>query len=78
MIEMEYADGGALDQYLSRLSSPMSEYSILPVLEQMASALDYIHHRDKPILHRCQPYFSRNIGHCHDLFFLFIYSFFFK
>lgn len=69
MIEMEYADGGALDQYLSRLSSPMSEYSILPVLEQMASALDYIHHRDKPILHRCQLYFSRCIEHRHDFFY---------
>lgn len=52
MIEMEYADGGSLDQYLLRLSSPMKESDILPVLQQLASALDYMHHRERPILHR--------------------------
>lgn len=52
MIEMEYADGGSLDQYLAQRTRPMIESEILPVLQQLASALDHIHHRDKPILHR--------------------------
>lgn len=50
MIEMEYADGGTLAQYLSRLEKDLEEREILLIFQQMLSALKYIHVNN--ILHR--------------------------
>lgn len=50
MIEMEYADSGTLAQLLSRRSTRLSEYDILVLFEQIASAISYMHQHN--ILHR--------------------------
>ncbi|XP_029199657.2 uncharacterized protein LOC114964483 isoform X1 [Acropora millepora] len=50
MIEMEYADGGTLAQYLGKLEKDMEERDILIIFQQMLSALKYIHGNN--ILHR--------------------------
>ncbi|XP_048580556.1 uncharacterized protein LOC5518663 isoform X2 [Nematostella vectensis] len=50
MIEMEYADGGTLAQYLTKLEKDMEEKDILNMFQQMLSALKYIHNNN--ILHR--------------------------
>lgn len=50
IIEMEYADGGTLAQYLAKLEKDMEERDILIIFQQMLSALKYIHGNN--ILHR--------------------------
>ncbi|CAH1787997.1 unnamed protein product [Owenia fusiformis] len=49
MIEMEYADGGTLAQYLVR-DKPMEEKEILSIFQQIVAALRHIHEHN--ILHR--------------------------
>ncbi|XP_065064010.1 uncharacterized protein LOC135690390 isoform X1 [Rhopilema esculentum] len=49
-IEMEYADGGTLGQYLSKLEKELDEKEILLMFQEMVSAIKYIH--DHNILHR--------------------------
>lgn len=51
MIEMEYADGGTLAQYLSsRAEQPIEEKVILDMFQQMVAAIKHIHGHN--ILHR--------------------------
>ena len=50
IIEMEYADGGTLAQYIQKRESPIQEHQILYMFHQMAQAVGYIHSRK--ILHR--------------------------
>ncbi|XP_054713786.1 LOW QUALITY PROTEIN: serine/threonine-protein kinase Nek8-like [Uloborus diversus] len=50
MIEMEYADGGNLAQYLSQMKSPMEEKEILLLFKQIVAAIKHMH--DHNILHR--------------------------
>eukprot|EP00118_Oscarella_pearsei_P007211 m.34505 g.34505 ORF g.34505 m.34505 type:complete len:1380 (+) comp31989_c0_seq3:167-4306(+) len=50
MIEMEYADGGTLAEYLSHSTKELEEKEILMMFQQMADALCYIHSNN--ILHR--------------------------
>uniref|UniRef100_A0A182PIQ4 non-specific serine/threonine protein kinase n=1 Tax=Anopheles epiroticus TaxID=199890 RepID=A0A182PIQ4_9DIPT len=52
LIEMEYADGGTLAQMLDgrSQSEPLPERFVLIILEQLASALSYMHSQN--ILHR--------------------------
>ncbi|GAB6032380.1 hypothetical protein CHUAL_011021 [Chamberlinius hualienensis] len=50
MIEMEYADGGNLQEYLSRLESRMDEVTVLNFFQQIASAVTHLH--EKHIIHR--------------------------
>uniref|UniRef100_A0A7E4W2J0 non-specific serine/threonine protein kinase n=2 Tax=Panagrellus redivivus TaxID=6233 RepID=A0A7E4W2J0_PANRE len=50
MIEMEYADGGTLAQYLARCTDYIPEAEILYMFEQMCSAVAYLH--DNNVLHR--------------------------
>ena len=52
MIEMEYADGGSLDQFLSNQTQPLSELQVLLIFQQIIHALRYIHTLKKPLLHR--------------------------
>ncbi|XP_065886059.1 serine/threonine-protein kinase Nek8-like, partial [Dysidea avara] len=50
MIEMEYADGGTLAQYLNKQEKSLSEPDILNFFKQMVDALRFLH--DHRILHR--------------------------
>eukprot|EP01135_Chromosphaera_perkinsii_P004071 Nk52_evm2s268 gene=Nk52_evmTU2s268 len=50
MIEMEYADGGTLAQYLEVLDQDMAETEVLVMLRQMVEALQHIHMNS--IMHR--------------------------
>ncbi|KAI1708403.1 protein kinase domain-containing protein [Ditylenchus destructor] len=50
MIEMEYADGGTLAQFLSRQTEYIAESQVLFMFEQMISAVSYLH--DNNVLHR--------------------------
>lgn len=50
VIEMEYADGGTLSQYITRAKSPISELEILTLFKQIVSAIHYMHEHN--ILHR--------------------------
>ncbi|XP_014670621.1 PREDICTED: uncharacterized protein LOC106811496 [Priapulus caudatus] len=50
MIEMEYADGGTLTQFLAKQTEPLEEKYILNLFQQMVSALRDMHEHN--ILHR--------------------------
>ncbi|CAC5359325.1 Serine/threonine-protein kinase nekl-2,Probable serine/threonine-protein kinase nek3,Serine/threonine-protein kinase Nek1,Serine/threonine-protein kinase Nek6,Serine/threonine-protein kinase Nek7,Serine/threonine-protein kinase Nek8,Serine/threonine-protein kinase Nek11,Serine/threonine-protein kinase Nek3,Serine/threonine-protein kinase Nek4,Serine/threonine-protein kinase Nek9,Serine/threonine-protein kinase Nek5 [Mytilus coruscus] len=50
MIEIEYADGGTLSQYLSQRDKPLEEREILVMFQQIVSAIKHIHEQN--ILHR--------------------------
>lgn len=50
MIEMEYADGGTLAQFLSTQVEDIAEYKILDMFRQMLEACKHLH--DHNILHR--------------------------
>ncbi|GFT47521.1 hypothetical protein NPIL_194351 [Nephila pilipes] len=50
MIEMEYADGGNMAQYLAQMKSFMEEKEILLLFKQIVSAIKHMH--DHNILHR--------------------------
>lgn len=50
MIEMEYADGGTLAQYLAKCQGPLSEETVTDLFAQMLSAVAYLHHNS--VLHR--------------------------
>lgn len=51
MIEMEYADGGTLSEYLAaRKTNLLHERQILEIFLQMSEAIQCIHQRN--ILHR--------------------------
>ncbi|KAK9504134.1 hypothetical protein O3M35_010537 [Rhynocoris fuscipes] len=50
IIEMEYADGGTLLQYINKCKSPLSEIEILNLFKQIALAIKYMHEHN--ILHR--------------------------
>ncbi|KAL3886394.1 hypothetical protein ACJMK2_026392 [Sinanodonta woodiana] len=50
MIEMEYADGGTLAQFLAQQEKPMEERDILSLFQQMVAAIRHIHEHN--ILHR--------------------------
>uniref|UniRef100_A0AC34QWR8 Protein kinase domain-containing protein n=1 Tax=Panagrolaimus sp. JU765 TaxID=591449 RepID=A0AC34QWR8_9BILA len=50
MIEMEYADGGTLAQFLARRQEYVAESEIMYMFEQMLSAVAYLH--DNNVLHR--------------------------
>ncbi|GIY41712.1 hypothetical protein CDAR_428491 [Caerostris darwini] len=50
MIEMEYADGGNLAQYLAQMKSFIEEKDILLLFKQIVSAIKHMH--DHNILHR--------------------------
>uniref|UniRef100_A0A914WAL0 non-specific serine/threonine protein kinase n=1 Tax=Plectus sambesii TaxID=2011161 RepID=A0A914WAL0_9BILA len=50
MIEMEYAEGGTLAQFLSKRESRLEEREILHMFQQMISAVCYLHHNS--VLHR--------------------------
>ncbi|CAI4223109.1 unnamed protein product [Auanema sp. JU1783] len=50
MIEMEYADGGTLAQYLAKSQTFLSEEIITDLMVQMLSAVSYLH--DNSVLHR--------------------------
>lgn len=51
MIEMDYADGGTLAQYLNkRADQPIEEKLILDMFHQMVAAIKHIH--GHKILHR--------------------------
>ncbi|XP_071033835.1 serine/threonine-protein kinase Nek8 isoform X3 [Parasteatoda tepidariorum] len=50
MIEMEYADGGNLAQYLAQMKTSLDEKDILLFFKQIVSAIKHMH--DHNILHR--------------------------
>ena len=50
MIEMEYADGGNLAEFLAKQNIRMEEKDILDILYQMVSAIRYMHAHH--VLHR--------------------------
>ena len=50
MIEMEYADGGNLAEFLAKQTVRMEEKDILDILYQMVSAIRYMHAHH--VLHR--------------------------
>lgn len=50
MIEMEYADGGTLSQFLELRNKPFDEGDLLDLFEQMISAISYLH--ENCVLHR--------------------------
>lgn len=50
MIEMEYADGGTLAQFLSSRDHSIEEKKILEMFTQMVAAMRHIHGHN--ILHR--------------------------
>ena len=50
IIEMEYADGGTLAQFIQKRESSIPEHQILYMFHQMVQAVGYIHSRK--ILHR--------------------------
>lgn len=49
-IEMEYADGGSLAQYLTQRVKRIDEREILMIFHQITSAITYMHQHH--ILHR--------------------------
>ncbi|XP_023209430.1 uncharacterized protein LOC111612447 [Centruroides sculpturatus] len=53
MIELEYADGGTLAQYLGQLKRPLGEHEILILFQQIVSAICHMHEHN--ILHRQIP-----------------------
>ena len=50
MIEMEYADGGNLAEFLTKQTARIEEKEILDILYQMVSAIRYMHAHN--VLHR--------------------------
>ncbi|XP_007907859.1 serine/threonine-protein kinase Nek8-like [Callorhinchus milii] len=50
MIEMEYADGGTLAQYLAQQDGELEERDILNLFHQMVAAISYLHEHN--VLHR--------------------------
>ncbi|XP_048418462.2 uncharacterized protein LOC125467089 isoform X1 [Stegostoma tigrinum] len=50
MIEMEYADGGTLAQYLAQQGQELEEQQILNLFHQMVAAISYLHKHN--VLHR--------------------------
>ena len=50
MIEMEYADGGNLAEFLAKRTVRMDERDILDIMYQMVSAIRYMHAHH--VLHR--------------------------
>ncbi|GCB70640.1 hypothetical protein scyTo_0001334 [Scyliorhinus torazame] len=50
MIEMEYADGGTLAQYLAQQDRELEEHQILNLFHQMVAAICYLH--EHSVLHR--------------------------
>ena len=50
MIEMEYADGGNLSEFLAKRTVRMDERDILDIMYQMVSAIRYMHAHH--VLHR--------------------------
>ncbi|XP_043533247.1 uncharacterized protein LOC122540959 isoform X1 [Chiloscyllium plagiosum] len=50
MIEMEYADGGTLAQYLAQQDQELEEQQILNLFHQMVAAIYYLHKHN--VLHR--------------------------
>ena len=50
LIEMEYADGGTLAEYLTQQTQPLPEHKVLEMFLQIAEAISYVH--DHNILHR--------------------------
>ncbi|XP_069103120.1 uncharacterized protein [Argopecten irradians] len=50
MIEIEYADGGTLAQFLSQQDKPLEEKSILTMFQQIVAAIRHIHEHN--VLHR--------------------------
>ncbi|CAD5119050.1 DgyrCDS7699 [Dimorphilus gyrociliatus] len=65
IIEMEYADGGNLAQFLAKQDNPLEEKKILGMFKEIVSAIMYIHksktlHRDL----KTQNIFLTKEGHC--------------
>lgn len=50
MIEMDYADGGTLAQFLSSRDQPIGERKVLEMFQQMVAAIRHMHVHN--ILHR--------------------------
>ncbi|XP_060073259.1 uncharacterized protein LOC132553034 [Ylistrum balloti] len=50
MIEIEYADGGTLAQFLSQQEKPLEEKTILTMFQQIVAAIRHIHEHN--VLHR--------------------------
>lgn len=50
-IEMEYADGGNLAQFLTSRTKRLGEKEILMIFHQICLAIRYMH--EQSILHRC-------------------------
>ena len=49
---MDFVEGEDLRQKLDRLGHPLSEHQVLPWIEQVCDALQYLHSQNPPIIHR--------------------------
>ena len=58
MIEMEYADGGTLAQYLAKCEAPLSEDTVTDLFAQMLAAVAYVHNNS--VLHRFVLFLNAN------------------
>jgi len=49
---MEYIEGQDLQEKLDQLAGPLSEYEVLPWMDQILAALEFLHHQNPAIIHR--------------------------
>jgi eukaryotic-like serine/threonine-protein kinase len=49
---MDYIDGQDLQEKLDDHSGPLEEHQVLPWIEQICDALNYLHEQEPPVIHR--------------------------
>ncbi len=49
---MDFIEGQSLDEILTQRGRPLVESEVLPWFEQVCQAIDYLHNRTPPIIHR--------------------------
>ncbi len=49
---MDFVEGRSLDEILTQKNWPLTEQQVLPWFEQVCQAVEYLHRRTQPIIHR--------------------------
>ena len=49
---MDFIEGQSFEEILTQMRRPLTESEVLPSFEQVCQAVDYLHHRTQPIIHR--------------------------